>query len=203
MTIIRNIKNKKVQKGEIMMLLTGNTYIQGKHIDGLKLMEEVLEFDLILFSPTSLAADGASVIARARQLLAKNGMIGMKNSKSISTLLLNHLLVGNKLKQVKDTNGLEEEWTIFQEAGTEGTSKKSMESYIKAASSVLIIGEDIECTATEVLNMNEADKQNRTFVILNHNKEDIAFDEITKQSFIYDTKLERILLDYPMFSAAV
>lgn len=184
------------------MLLTGNTYIQGKHIDGLKLMEGVLEFDLILLSPTSLTVEGASVIARARQLLSKNGMIGMKNSKSISTLLLNHLLVGNKLKQVRETNGVETEWTMFAE-NTEGMSKESMESYIKAASSVLIIGEDIESTATEVLDTNETDKQNRTFVILNHSKEEIAFEEITKQSFIYETKIERILLDYPRLSAAV
>ncbi|WPS85541.1 hypothetical protein SMD22_00340 (plasmid) [Brevibacillus halotolerans] len=184
------------------MLLNGNTFINGDIQTGMRLLEGIREFDMILLSSTTLTIDGTSTVKQLVKTLTVNGKFGVRIEPSTSLLMISNLLkaygIGLIGRSVDESGQM---WAFFERKGDQREggveTSKSVISYVHPALSILCIGEEIEKTVKTLLARNHEDKKSRTFVIMYDGEDSIIYENVKKYSLIYETPLERIILEAP------
>jgi hypothetical protein len=183
-----------------VVLLNGNTFINGNMQSALKLLEGIREFDITLLSSTTLTIDGRAGTKGIFDIISPGGKMGVKiESSSSMSMIENLLMVGGFYPIQCEVDEHGQVWSFYQkklsERGREFAQCGSLLDYIRKATSILCIEEEIINTTKNILMENNKDKNNRTFVALYDGSDSTIYEKVKKHCFIYETPLVQIILE--------
>lgn len=174
------------------MILTGNVMINGSASYGLKLMEGIREYDLVMISASDMKG---SLLSDLTGCMLPDATLLMKADISHPTMLENMMkMYGFYSEGTFEENS--EKWISFRRVKrTKTLPDLNLQSYIRSTQSILNVNLFLEDTVRNIFNCNYHDCLNRTFVIIQEIVDENMFENIRKQAFIFETKFERIVLD--------
>lgn len=179
------------KKGDINVILNGNVMINGSTTYGLKLMEGIREFDVIMISASDI---NGAIINQLLTTMTNDGTLIMKVDLSHPIMLENMMKLQN-LYAVGTFIEEEQTWIAFRRGKAGKERELSLSRLIRSGQSILNVNILLEQTVKTIFLCNYEDQSNRTFVIMHEGVDENMFENIRKQAFIYETKLERIVLD--------
>ncbi|WCF11685.1 hypothetical protein NDS46_30525 (plasmid) [Paenibacillus thiaminolyticus] len=179
------------------MILNGNILINGNLSYGLKLLEGVKEFDLMMVSESIIKGylnELLSHLMPTGKLLVETKT---KNYILLHKVMALHGLSMEGVVMEKEPNKGERAWVVYSKTRNEIKEKtnQSIRNYIKSASSIINLDADMEQTVREIFELNYQDKGNRTFVMMEEAVKEELFENIRILAFIYETFFERIILE--------
>lgn len=185
-------------------MFTHNLLIEGDYVYGLKLLKGIREFDLILISDKFMEESGLSITKTLLRFLSSSGKIGVQSHMGKSFLV--HPFTNLKLAAVQSDKN-ENYWRIYSQENKSNIQPvtiqriESLYELLKLntnrVSSVLAIDIDLQKVAENVFFLNYKDNGNRRFVLIHNNEKnsESLFEFIKKSAFIYQSMLQRIVLD--------